>query len=181
MVGAGQRRRGAAPGRLPCRRAHLSIARPGSGPDGQGAARRQSIRPDLQPRAPEHCTLAAAHDYISAMPKAEARPRALQHSYPPYQRLARLVIRSKEQEAARGICRSPGSRLRPGHGSRPAAASCRGGGVTHPRPRRGSRCFRLKGYYRFHFQLQSPSSAFLHQVLRLVVPTVRLPHEVDLT
>ena len=42
-------------------------------------------------------------------------------------------------------------------------------------------CFRLKGYYRFHFQLQSPSSAFLHQVLRAVVPTVRLPREVDLT
>ena len=41
--------------------------------------------------------------------------------------------------------------------------------------------FRLKGYYRFHFQLQSPSSAFLHQVLRAVVPTVRLPHGVDLT
>src|SRR5919201_1942875 len=30
--------------------------------------------------------------------------------------------------------------------------------------------FRLKGYYRFHFQLQSSSAAVLHQVLRSVLP-----------
>jgi primosomal protein N' (replication factor Y) len=41
--------------------------------------------------------------------------------------------------------------------------------------------FRLKGFYRFHFQLQSSSSAFLHQVLRAVLPTVRLPKGVELT
>ena len=41
--------------------------------------------------------------------------------------------------------------------------------------------FRLKGYYRFHFQLQSSRSAFLHEVLRAVLPTVHLPQNVELT
>ena len=41
--------------------------------------------------------------------------------------------------------------------------------------------FRLKGYYRFHFQLHSVSSATLHQVLRAVLPTVRVPGGVELT
>ena len=41
--------------------------------------------------------------------------------------------------------------------------------------------FRLKGYYRFHFQLQSPSPAALHQLLRAVLPTARAPSGVELT
>jgi primosomal protein N' (replication factor Y) len=41
--------------------------------------------------------------------------------------------------------------------------------------------FRLKGYYRFHFQLHTPSSAVLHQVLRAVLPSVRTPAGVELT
>ena len=39
--------------------------------------------------------------------------------------------------------------------------------------------FRLKGYYRYHFQLQSPSAAQLHRVLRDVVATVRPPASVE--
>ena len=41
--------------------------------------------------------------------------------------------------------------------------------------------FRLKGYYRYHFQLQSSSSAYLHQVLRQVLPVVKLPSDVQVT
>ncbi len=39
--------------------------------------------------------------------------------------------------------------------------------------------FRLKGYYRFHFQLQSPSPGTLHQVFRAVLPTLRPPGNVE--
>jgi hypothetical protein len=38
-----------------------------------------------------------------------------------------------------------------------------------------------KGCYLFHFQLQSASSAALHQLLRRVPPTVRPPNGVELT
>jgi len=41
--------------------------------------------------------------------------------------------------------------------------------------------FRLKGYYRFHFQLQSSSPGMLHQVLRAVLPAQRPPAGVEFT
>jgi primosomal protein N' (replication factor Y) len=41
--------------------------------------------------------------------------------------------------------------------------------------------FRPKGYFRYHFQLQSPSAATLHQVLRAVLPTQRPPTGVEFT
>jgi primosomal protein N' (replication factor Y) len=41
--------------------------------------------------------------------------------------------------------------------------------------------FRLKGYYRYHFQLQSPSPGVLHQLLRAVLPVVRPPAGVEFT
>ena len=39
--------------------------------------------------------------------------------------------------------------------------------------------FRLKGYYRYHFQLQSPSPATLHKLLRAVLPTLHPPAGVE--
>ena len=39
--------------------------------------------------------------------------------------------------------------------------------------------FRLKGYFRYHFQLQSASAGALHQVLRAVLPTLRPPSGVE--
>jgi primosomal protein N' len=41
--------------------------------------------------------------------------------------------------------------------------------------------FRLKGYYRYHFQLQSPSAATLHRLLRVVLPALRPPNGVEFT
>ena len=41
--------------------------------------------------------------------------------------------------------------------------------------------FRLKGYYRFHFQLQSPSAGALHELVRAVMPSARPPSGVEFT
>jgi primosomal protein N' (replication factor Y) len=133
----------------------------------------------VQTFSPEHpsISLAAAHDYLGfAAAELAARQH---HKYPPYQRLARLVIRSKDQEAAGQYSDLLAAAFGPGMES-----VQRNGAETGELRILGpaeAPVFRLKGYYRFHFQLQSPSSAFLHQVLRAVVPTVRLPREVDLT
>ena len=133
----------------------------------------------VQTFSPEHPSIAwaAAHDYLN-FAAAEMATR-LQHKYPPYQRLARLVIRGKNQEAAGQYADLLAAAFGPALESAQRANSEVGelrilGPAEAP-------VFRLKGYYRFHFQLQSPSSAFLHQVLRAVVPTVRLPRDVDLT
>ena len=40
--------------------------------------------------------------------------------------------------------------------------------------------FRLKGHYRYHFQLQSPSPGALHKLLRSVLPTLSPPSGVEL-
>ena len=39
--------------------------------------------------------------------------------------------------------------------------------------------FRLKGYYRFHFQVQSPTAAVLHDVLREVLAVAKPPSGVE--
>ena len=41
--------------------------------------------------------------------------------------------------------------------------------------------FRLKGYYRYHFQLQSPRPGTLHKLLREVMPALQPPTGVELT
>ena len=41
--------------------------------------------------------------------------------------------------------------------------------------------FRLKDYFRFHYQLQSVSPAVLHQLIRQVLPTLRPPVGVEFT
>jgi primosomal protein N' (replication factor Y) len=133
----------------------------------------------VQSFSPEHpsIALAAAHDYLGYA-AAELATR-LQHKYPPYQRLARLVIRSKDQEAAGQYAEALAAAFGPALASA-QRVSAEPGELRILGPAEAP-VFRLKGYYRFHFQLQSPSSAFLHQVLRAVVPTVRLPRDVDLT
>src|SRR5205823_2852537 len=133
----------------------------------------------VQTFSPEHpsIALAAVHDYLG-FAAAELATRR-QHQYPPYQRLARLVIRSKDREAAGQFAERLAAAFGPAmEGAQRDSAEVVELRILGPAE---APVFRLKGYYRFHFQLQSPSSAFLHKVLRAVVPTVRLPREVDLT
>jgi primosomal protein N' (replication factor Y) len=131
----------------------------------------------VQTFTPEHPCIAhaAAHDY-NAFAGGELAHRH-EHNYPPYQRLVRLVIRSKEvtaggefaertagvfQAALKGLVEQGGSEVRL---LGPAEAPV----------------FRLKGYFRYHFQLQSPSPGTLHKLLRAVLPTLSPPAGVDMS
>jgi primosomal protein N' (replication factor Y) len=133
----------------------------------------------VQTMSPEHpaIALAAVHDY-RRFAEAEMRHRRA-HNYPPVQRLARLIVRSKDEQAADNYADRLAAAFKPALEKlqREAAAPT---DLRLLGPAEAP-VFRLKGYYRFHFQLQSSSSAFLHQVLRAVLPTVRLPKEVELT
>jgi primosomal protein N' (replication factor Y) len=101
------------------------------------------------------------------------------HSYPPYQRLVRLIVRSLDQESAAVFA----ERLAGGFRAALATESRR----TAEGPQSAIRLlgpaeapvFRLNGYYRFHFQLQSPSAAQLHRVLRDVIAVVRPPAGIE--
>jgi primosomal protein N' (replication factor Y) len=127
---------------------------------------------------PEHPCIAraAAHDYAGFVATELAHRRA--HNYPPYERLARLIVRSQSREAASEFSERLSAAfhlsLQGLGGTLPAAPVRILGPAEAP-------VFRLKGYYRYHFQLQSQSAAALHQVLRGVIPTVRPPSNVEFT
>jgi primosomal protein N' (replication factor Y) len=131
----------------------------------------------VQTFTPEHpcIALAATHDYAGFVAAEMAHRR--QHNYPPYQRLARIIVRSRDQKAASAFADHLADAFQHTlhtlfEQSPPEVRVL--GPAEAP-------VFRLKGYYRFHFQLQSPSSGTLHQVLRTVLPAQRLPAGVEFT
>lgn len=130
----------------------------------------------IQTYTPEHYSISAtvSHDYERFAGMEMDQRRA--HQYPPFQRMARLIIRGKDKEKADEFAERLAGAFRVVLERLPENSE----GVRLLGPAEAS-IFRLKGYYRFHFQLQSPSSALLHQVLRNVVPTVRPPKGVELS
>jgi primosomal protein N' (replication factor Y) len=147
----------------------------------------------VQTFTPDHpcITLAAKHDFVE-FAVLELGHRK-QHRYPPYERLARLIVRSEKEDAAgtfaetlaaafaeaiKRVSAASGGREPPVHpdpgGSRPPLASP----VRLLGP---AECpvFRLNGFYRFHFQVQSENSATLHEVLRTVLAVAKPPSGVE--
>jgi len=131
----------------------------------------------VQTYTPDHpsIALAAAHDY-EAFAKRELNSRA-KHQYPPYQRLARLIVRSEKQEAAQRFADQMAGAfqgaLRNLVEKQPAAPAVRLLGPAE------APIFRLMNYFRYHFQIQSASAAALHQVLREVLAVTRAPSGVE--
>jgi primosomal protein N' (replication factor Y) len=145
--------------------------RTGRGPRG-GRVLVQTFNPE-QPCI----ALAAAHDYVRFVAHELEQRRA--HKYPPYQRLARLVVRSRDQVQGGDFAEQVAAQFR-GALPRLPAAGAAAAEVRLLGPAEAP-VFRLKGYYRFHFQLQSATAATLHQLLRAVLPALRPPAGVELT
>jgi primosomal protein N' (replication factor Y) len=131
----------------------------------------------IQTYAPEHpcIALAANHDYLS-FAKLELAQRNV-HKYPPYQRLARLIIRSLKEDAAvkfaERLTTAFSDAMNPPERNPPQSPGVR---ILGPAE---APVYRLNNYYRQHFQLQSASAGLLHQILREVVGTLRPPHGVE--
>lgn len=131
----------------------------------------------VQTFTPEHpcIELAAKHDY-NTFARQELALRK-EHAYPPYQRMARVIVRSENQAAAEAFAeKMAGAFLEAVNRSTrryPDSAPVR---VLGP-----AECpvFKLKGYYRFHFQLQSDNSGLLHAVLRDVLLVCKPPGGVE--
>ena len=143
--------------------------RTGRGPKG-GRVLVQTFTPDHPAIA-----LAAKHDFPSfARREQEFRH---QHQYPPFQRLARLIVRSEKENAARAFADHLAGAFQ--HALRRAAGQAKPTAAVRLLGPAEAPVFRLNGYYRFHFQLQSSSPAQLHRVLRDVLAVVRPPAGVE--
>lgn len=125
---------------------------------------------------PEHpCIhLAARHDFV-AFAAAELQQRQ-EHGYPPFARLARVILRGKDQSATAPHADKLAeafTKALPLPGEPPPMVRVLGP-VEAP-------LLKLKGYYRFHFQLQSNSSQALHQLLSAVLPSCPTPRGIEVT
>jgi primosomal protein N' (replication factor Y) len=131
----------------------------------------------VQTFTPSHpaIALAATHDYAAFVAGELAHRKA--HHYPPYQRLARVIIRGRDQVAAGEFAERMAAAF---NAALQAVAATRAAEVRLLGPAEAP-VFKLKGYYRYHFQLQSPSAAALHHVLRAVTPTLRPPSGIEFT
>lgn len=145
-----------------------------AGRTGRGA---QGGRVLVQTYNPDHpaIELAAAHDY-EAFAAKEMEFRRL-HKYPPFQRMARIIVRSEKQDAAGRFAEELAVAFAHALRKRPATDKSPGLRLLGPAE---TPVFRLNNYFRFHFQLHSASAAVLHEVMREVLSTIRPPHGVDL-
>ena len=123
----------------------------------------------IQTFTPEHPGIAFAvkHDYLGFVEQELAQRNA--HQYPPFQRLVRLIIRSQDQEKAAEFSERLAGAFR--------LANADGVRVLGPAE---APVHKLNGYFRFHFQLQSPGSAAMHQLLRNVLAAAKAPSGVEL-
>ena len=132
----------------------------------------------VQTWQPEHpaITLAAKHDYLS-FAFAEMKQRKA-HNYPPIHRMARLVVRCKDEKIGNDYADRLADAFRVTLETRQKAGEPADLRLLGPAE---APVFRLKGYFRYHFQMHSASSGVLHQVLRAVLPSVKVPSGVELT
>jgi primosomal protein N' (replication factor Y) len=144
--------------------------RAGRGPRG-GRVLIQTFNPE-QP-----CIAFAAGHRYEAFVRGELENRRA-HNYPPYQRLARVIVRSRNEESARDFA----ERLSAGFAEalERLAQGPDTGEIRLLGPAEAA-VFRLKGQFRFHFQLQAGRVASLHQLLRAVLPRQYPPQGVQVS
>ncbi|WP_238537821.1 replication restart helicase PriA [Zavarzinella formosa] len=131
----------------------------------------------IQTYTPDHpsITLAAKHDYLKFAELELAQRK--EHQYPPYQRLVRLIVRSENEEAARNFADLLAGAFREAlHRADRQPPQSPGVRLLGPAE---APVYRLNGYFRHHFQLQSSSPGLLHQVLREVLAVARQPSNVE--
>ncbi|MFO0876157.1 MAG: primosomal protein N' [Gemmataceae bacterium] len=125
---------------------------------------------------PEHPCIACAarHDFLGFV-AGEMKHRQ-EYQYPPYQRLARILIRAREQQPGAEFAERMATAFQQGldalRQQGPAEVRLLGPAEAP--------VFRLKGHYRYHFQIQSAGPGILHRLLRAVLPTLQPPAHVEI-
>ena len=125
----------------------------------------------IQTYTPEHpcIALVVKHDYGTFAAQELGHRR--EHGYPPFQRLARVIVRSEKEEAASAFADSLAGAF--------VEAVKRAGAPVRVLGPAECPVFKLNDFYRFHFQLQSGNSAAMHRVLREVFAAAKPPSSVE--
>lgn len=129
----------------------------------------------VQTYTPEHpsIAMAATHDYARFIEQEMAFRQ--QHGYPPFERMARLIVRSLDEAAARAFADEIAGALREAIRT---VCEKQPGMVRLLGPAEAS-VYRLNNYFRFHLQVQSAVPVLLQRVLRQAVAGVRAPRGVE--
>ena len=127
----------------------------------------------IQTYTPEHPSimLASKHDFLTFVEQELTHRK--EYQYPPYQRLARLIVRSQAEDAARSFAETLAGAFREAMKKPERQNSLRLLGPA------AAPVYRLNTYYRYHFQLQSASPSVLHAVLREVLTVAKPPSKVE--
>jgi primosomal protein N' (replication factor Y) len=133
----------------------------------------------VQTFTPEHpCITLASHHNYREFAKLELVHRK-QHKYPPYERMARLIVRSEKEESAGQFADTLAGAFREALKRVPTAPNRVSQHAVRLLGPAECPVFRLNNYFRFHFQVQSDSSALLHDVLRTVLAVAKPPSGVE--
>jgi primosomal protein N' (replication factor Y) len=128
---------------------------------------------------PEHpsIALAASHDYAGFVTQ-ELAVRQL-HQYPPFTHMVRLIVRSKDQAAGAVFAETLSAKVNL------ALGTMAGDEAVHEAIKvlgpAEAPVFKLKGYFRFHFQLHAKSAQALNRLFRAVLPGIRQTPGVEFT
>jgi primosomal protein N' (replication factor Y) (superfamily II helicase) len=125
----------------------------------------------VQTLTPEHPCIALAAQHAYAQFAGQELAHRKEHRYPPYERMARLIVRSENQEAAGKFADELAAAFQ--------EAMKRAAGPVRLLGPAECPVFRLKSFYRFHFQVQSESSGVLHDVIRTVLAIAKPPGGVE--
>jgi primosomal protein N' (replication factor Y) len=112
----------------------------------------------VQTFSPDHAAIQAAarHDFLSFAASELAQRK--QHGYPPYARMARVIVRSRQEAAARSVIEELANHVT-GEATRQAARVRLLGPAPAP-------VTRVNNFYRYHLQLQAAEDAAFGDVLR---------------
>ena len=137
---------GAAPARLPRRRADVPARRPGGRPDRPRRPAGPGAGADLLPRAPGDRATRRSTTTRASSPAS--CPSAQQLGVPPFGRLVRLIARGPDESAVREYLRSSPTAAC----VRPPTPRCR---VLGPAP---APIIKIRNLYRFHLQARVPTA-----------------------
>ncbi len=113
---------------------------------------------------------AARHDFAAFV--ASEMPHRREHNYPPFGRLARVIVRSKDEAAAKSHIEELANRLKELTKDIPRTIR-----VLGPAP---APVTRIKNFFRYHLQLQGPEEFPLDQLLRPAIANTPTSRHVEI-